>query len=72
MQHKPSKRKDVKGRRSFLHEDVVSVQDAAQRLVAGVDFIETMVEHVCHHHLRHTHTHTVDEQVPSHRRVESQ
>ena len=38
----------------FLHKDVVSVQNAAQRLVSVVDLIETMVEHVSYHHLKHS------------------
>lgn len=40
--------------KSYSHKDVVSVQDAAQRLAAGVDLVEVMVEHVGYDHLSNT------------------
>lgn len=43
-------------RKSSSHKDVVSVQDAAERLAAGVDFMEVMIEHIRNHHLLNTET----------------
>lgn len=34
------------------HKDVIPVQDAAKGFFHLVDLIETVTEHICHHHLR--------------------
>lgn len=44
--------------RVYSHKDVISVQDAAQRFLSCVDFIEAMVKDIGDHHL-YTRTYSI-------------